>query len=296
MSRSIEASSFCRTVRIGELEAIEVTHPLFFARLFTQGAHLTHVVPAGQDNLLWMSDTAQFTTGKAIRGGIPICWPWFGDADRNPEPVATRIGSEKAHGFARTADWSFRSVTESDSAVEIELTLDASAITGFGDWPLMAVITFRFTECGCELSLTTTNMSETSTAFTQALHSYLPTPSIDATSVSGFDGVQYVDTLDEWREFLQDDVVVFKGETDRIYKAGGQASIHTPAGTIWLSATGSQSTVIWNPGPEKAARLSDFPDTAWRTMLCVESANALTDYVDLKQGQSHRLNLSISRQ
>lgn len=296
MAGSIESSSYCRAVRIGELEAIEVTHPRFFARLFIQGAHLTHFTPNGQENVIWMSETAQFKAGKAIRGGIPICWPWFGDPDRNPESVASNIESEKAHGFARTTSWALTGCRESDTEVEIELSLDASRVTGYGDWPLLAAITFRFSESACSLRLTTTNTGTPSKAFTQALHSYLPTPAIEATGLGGFDGVQYVDTLDGWREFTQSGDIRFEGETDRIYKAGGQAAIQTPAGITRLSATGSQSTVVWNPGPEKAMRLSDFPDEAWRTMLCVESANALTDYVDLIGGQSHTLGLTISRQ
>ncbi|MGP4843249.1 D-hexose-6-phosphate mutarotase [Marinobacter sp. 1Y8] len=295
MAGSIESSSFCRKVRVGELEAIEVTHPLFFARIFIQGAHLTHFAPTGQKNRIWMSDAAQFKSGKAIRGGIPICWPWFGNPDRNPRRVADRIKSDKAHGFARTTDWSLSKFKESDTEVEIALTLDASRVNGFGDWPLLTAINFRFNESECHLSLTTTNTGTTSTAFTQALHSYLPTPAIDTTTLSGFDGVQYVDTLDGWRELTQSGDVVFQGETDRIYKTGGHATIRTPAGITQVSATGSQSTVVWNPGPDKAMGLSDFPDEAWQTMLCVESANALTDYVDLQRGQSHTLGLTISR-
>jgi glucose-6-phosphate 1-epimerase len=286
--------SFTRWTTVGQLEAIEVHHPLFSARLFLQGAHLTHFAPTGEAGWLWVSDSVRYETGRAIRGGIPVCWPWFGDPARNPPEVRRRIVTEAPHGFARTAVWQLEDVRESAHDVEVNLSLDANE--DFADvWHghARALLTFRFSCLGCQLALTTVNAGADILAFTQALHSYYPTPDIGATRVSGLDNAAFIDTLDDWRPRLQRGPVQFSGETDRIYEAGEPVTIITPASARLISCSGSDSTVIWNPGPEKAKRLSDFPAAGWRSMLCVETANAGNDYQVLNTGQSHTLAMML---
>ena len=288
--------SFTRWATIGQLEAMEVNHPLFRARLFLQGAHLTHFAPSDEPDWLWMSDTARFEPGHAIRGGIPVCWPWFGVPGKNPPEVRRRILTDASHGFARTAVWKLEDVRETAHDVEISLSLDAN--NDFADaWQGRALLlmTFSFSVRGCQLVLTTTNPGLEPLAFTQALHTYLPTPDISRARVRGLEGCGYVDSLQDWSYHTQEGPVRFDGETDRIYESGGPLTVETPAGNRKITAIGSDSTVVWNPGPEKAARLSDFPDIAWQSMLCVESANALGDYRVLNEGQSHTLGVMIGR-
>nr|WP_242634445.1 D-hexose-6-phosphate mutarotase [Marinobacter salicampi] len=288
--------SFTRWVTIGQLEALEVHHPLFGARLFLQGAHLTQFGPVGEPGWLWVSETARYETGRAIRGGIPVCWPWFGDPARNPPEVRRRILTDSAHGFARTAVWKLEDVRETAHEIEISLSLDAD--TDFEDlWQgrARALLTFSFSAEGCQLALTTSNADREALAFTEALHSYFPTPDISDTRIRGLDGATYIDTLDGWQSKVQKGPVRFEGETDRIYESGGDLRIATPARLRLLGSAGSDSTVVWNPGPAKARRLTDFPDQAWRTMLCVETANAGNDYQVLNSGQSHTLALMLRR-
>lgn len=290
--------SFTRWTTVDQLEALEVRHPLFQARLFLQGAHLTHYAPNGEGNWLWLSDTARYRTGHAIRGGIPVCWPWFGTPSRNPPEVREHILSEYAHGFARTAVWELEDVQETAKDVEVSLSLDTgSDFTGDWQGQARALITFRFSADALQIALTTTNLVRTPLALSQALHTYLPTTDIGRTTIHGFDQTSYVDTLQDWQHAQQLGPIHFAGETDRIYAepAANLISVETPVGSYQLLGNGSQSTVVWNPGPDKAARLSDFPDEAWQSMLCVETANALEDFRVLNSGQSHTLGVMIQR-
>jgi len=288
--------SFTRWKTIGQLEALEVHHPLFQATVFIQGAHLASFKPQDESDWLWMSPAARYEPGRAIRGGIPVCWPWFGDPARNAPEVRKRIQTDQAHGFARTALWKLEDVRENAHEVEISLSLDANE--DFSDvWAghALALLTFSFSIRGCQLALTTTNLGNDPLAFTQALHTYLPTSDITRTRVLGLGNSQYIDTLDNWEYRNQEGPVYFEGETDRIYESGETLTIVTPRTGRKLSAVGSDSTVVWNPGPAKAAKLSDFPDTAWQSMLCVETANAASDYRVLNNGQSHTLGVFIGR-
>ncbi|MDX1754899.1 MAG: D-hexose-6-phosphate mutarotase [Marinobacter sp.] len=288
--------SFTRWTTVNQLEALEIRHPSFHARLFLQGAHLTHYAPTGQPNWLWVSDTARFETGRAIRGGIPVCWPWFGVPDRNPPDVREHILSASAHGFARTEVWQLEDVVESADSVEVSLSLMAN-----GDFAAhwrghaSALITFRFSGSSCQIALTTTNLGKTTLAFSQALHTYLPTP-IFETVITGLEGTSFTDTLRDWCHFRQQGELTIRDEVDRIYQTGGDPiDVVSDDHRMTLLSNGSGSTVVWNPGPEKAARLSDFPAQAWKSMICVETANALNDFKLLNNGQSHTLGVMLTR-
>ncbi|HEY9120826.1 D-hexose-6-phosphate mutarotase [Marinobacter profundi] len=288
--------SFTRWRTIGHLEALEVHHPLFQARLFLQGGHLTNFAPRDEPDWLWLSDTARFEPGRAIRGGIPVCWPWFGVPAKNPPEVRRRILTTASHGFARTAVWKLEDVRESAHDVEISLSLDAN--TDFDEqWQghALVLLTMTFSVRGCQIALTTTNLGNTPLAYSQALHTYLPTADIARTRVHGLDGSEFIDTLDNWTTKLQKGPVRFEGETDRIYQCGEPLIVSGPGGNRRLTAIGSDSTVVWNPGPDKARTLSDFPDEAWTTMVCVETANAMSDYRVLNEGQSHTLGVVLGR-
>ncbi|GGY82618.1 D-hexose-6-phosphate mutarotase [Marinobacter zhanjiangensis] len=281
----------------GELEAIRIRHPLFEATVTLQGAHLVQFAPAGERNWLWMSPQARFEKGVAIRGGVPVCWPWFGAPDRNPDPVKSLVSTDKAHGFARTAVWSLDSVEELEETVSLTLGLDATG-TGAGyPWngQARASLTLNFSPEGLTLALTTRNTSGEPLALTQALHTYLPTEQLSGTVIRGLSGARYLDTLDDWKPKQQEGAVAFEGETDRIYLAASDMDIQSPGDDVHLTSGGSQSTVVWNPGPLKAARLTDFPDDAWTGMLCVETANAADDYRTLQPGASHTLSVTLAR-
>lgn len=293
----LENARYTQLETLGELEAIRIRHPLLEATVVLQGAHLVHFAPAGEDNWLWMSPLARFEKGVAIRGGVPVCWPWFGDPGHNPAPVKSLVDTDKAHGFARTALWSVDQLEELEEAVNLTLVLDAAGPPGNTPWQGQARVslTLSFSPEDLTLALTTRNTGTGPLAITQALHTYLPTEQVSATRIRGLEGAHYLDTLDDWNPKHQEGTVTFDGETDRIYQAAPELHIHSPDRTCRLASRGSASTVVWNPGPEKAARLSDFPDDAWTGMLCVETANAADDYRELQPGASHTLSATLTR-
>ncbi len=289
---------YTHPVTLGELDALEIRHPRFQAQLVLQGAHLIQFAPQGDDNWLWLSPQARFEKGRAIRGGIPICWPWFGDPARNQSEVRRHILADNAHGFARTREWALQRVTESDDEVQVTLSLTVADAVGHElTWQGKAAVKaqFRFTANELKVSLNTRNEDDCTLACSQALHTYLPTSAVGQTCVSGMDQVPYIDTLKAWQTGCQQGDVTFSGETDRIYLAAPELHIRTPARVMKLTATGSGSTVIWNPGPDKAATLSDFPDHAWADMLCVETTNAATDARILAPGECHELAMGLTR-
>lgn len=286
--------TFTRATRVAELDALDITHPLFSARILLQGAQLIRFAPAGEPDWLWLSGSARFQPGRAVRGGIPVCWPWFGDPRRNPPPVRTRVNSGQAHGFARTALWTLEEVRETTQEVDVSLALNTGADTlTLWHGQASALLTFRFTARACQLILTTTNRGQGPMALTQALHTYLPTTDIARTRLGGLEGSDYVDTLDNWQDKRQQGEVAFDGETDRIYRGAPPLTLESETGARRLTATGSASTVVWNPGPAKAATLTDFDTDDWQRMVCVETANADQDYRSLEPGQSHTLALLL---
>ena len=290
----LDNARYTKRTMVGGLEALEIRHPLLDACVLLQGAQLIHFAPAGDDNWLWMSPQARFQKGKPVRGGIPVCWPWFGDPPRNPDPVRSLVQSDSAHGFARTALWRPVYLEELEEAVCLTLELDTTGVAYPWSGLAHAEITFRFSPEQVTLALTTGNTGTDLLAFTQALHTYLPVPSITETRIMGLDGARYIDTLDDWAAAEQAGDITFHGETDRIYQAAPAIRVQTPGKQYRLTSTGSGTTVVWNPGPEKSRRLSDFPDDGWTGMVCVETANAALDFRTLTPGERHTLTMTLA--
>lgn len=292
----LSTAAFCTSKKHDELEVIEINHPNCSARLSLQGAQLLSFKPAKQADLLWLSDSVEYKAGQSLRGGIPICWPWFGVVDKNCDEVKKAIHSDAAHGFARTQQWQLHSLKESVQGVKISLCLEANNET-LKLWPFQFKLFahFDFTH-SVSLSLVTVNTDSKSMCFTQALHTYFPTTDIQTTSIKGLNKISYIDALDSWQEKQQIGPVSFNQEVDRIYKSGGPFLLNSPKQNLLLETQNSQSTIIWNPWVKKSKTLSQFSHTDYLTMFCVESANALEDVVRLKPNQSHCLVMTLSSQ
>ncbi|MCQ8879716.1 D-hexose-6-phosphate mutarotase [Pseudoalteromonas shioyasakiensis] len=266
------------------LEYINVASDFCSAKIFLQGAQLTEFTPNGKKPLIWVSSEEDYQEGKSVRGGIPICWPWFG-VNPNPDwPI---------HGVARTSLWRAGEVSEQDNEVRVSLTLPMTQVDETY-WPHKSTLKVEFILTNkLEVRLTTTNLSEQTITFSQALHTYFPTPAIEDTTVDGLQGAKYI----EFGEgpFEQDAQVGFARETDMVYTQAGETQrIITPDGIIEVSRENSNSCVLWNPWIDKSKRLSNFADDEYHTMLCLEAANVMDDSAVVEPGQSHTLATTIS--
>ena len=291
----IQNSVFCQSVQLDELEAIQVKHPKCDATLLLQGAQLIEFSPADtKRNLLWLSPDAEYKQGKSIRGGIPVCWPWFGAAEKNPPQVADSVTNPIAHGFARNLNWQLAELKESCHQVEIVLSLYSDETTR-QYWPFEFELQARFTFAEqLTLELITSNKDSKTFNISQALHTYLPTQDIEQTQVNGFSGLKYIDALDGWREKTQAGAIQFKAETDRLYQAPESILAICPDNKVLLQTENSTSAVVWNPWIKKSQGLSQFADDAYQRMFCIETANVLWDAKQIKASAAQTLTLKLS--
>ena len=266
------------------LDYVEVNTDLCQASIFLQGAQIDYFKPANKAPLLWVSEADDYQPGNGIRGGIPICWPWFGTSPIEGFPQ---------HGFARTSMWSLASVKMRNQLVDLIFTLKITE-DNKQYWPHDTEVSVLFT-LGETLSVSIVNKnnSEYPVNLTQALHTYFPIEDIHQLKATGFDGAKYIEFGKG--PFKQDyDEVSFNRETDRVYTdLGLTQQLHTPNGIIEVSRENSQSAVLWNPWIDKSQRLSRFNDNDYLTMVCHEAANVLEDEVQLAPGDSHTLTTII---
>ncbi|WP_175653063.1 D-hexose-6-phosphate mutarotase [Pseudomonas sp. Marseille-P9899] len=283
----------------GELNCWRITSDSAELLVAQQGAQVLSYQRLGEPPLLWLSDQALFKHGKSVRAGVPVCWPWFGNLQRNPEAVHNQFkGSEApAHGLARGRDWQLLGIDNSGDSVQLEFTLPESQ----GDlpgWPHQVELKLSIV-MGEQLSLnlTSTNLGNDHVTLSQALHSYFAVSDVRSVRVEGVTGLNYIETLADWEQRTQPADLTFSSETDRIYlNTPSLLSIVDPTWNrrIRLSCSGSRSAVIWNPWTERAAELADMADDGWQRMLCIETANVWDDLVELAPGASHTLGLSIA--
>lgn len=244
--------------------------------------------------ILWLSPVAKLGAGKAVRGGVPVCWPWFG-----PHPEDAKM---PAHGFVRAAPWRVAGSAASARRATLVLIFDATAIDP-ALWPFRAAAEIEITLAETlTISLSTSNLGDETLPLTQALHTYLAVGDIADVSLSGLEDHTYVDQLDSGTRHVlgrhvQAGEIVVTSEVDRIYQgAPGTITVldRSLGREIRVSNTGSRSTVIWNPWIEKAERLGDLGHDGYRRMLCVEAANAGDDVVRIAPRARHRLVTEIS--
>lgn len=250
--------------QLDELDLIVVDHPKVKASLSFQGAHLLSWKPAGEDEVLWLSNNTPFKNGVAIRGGVPICWPWFGPAAQQGLP---------AHGFARNLPWELKAHNEDDNGVTLTLELKSSDATR-QYWPHEFSLLARF-KLGktCEMELEAHGEFETTTA----LHTYFNVGDIHAVKVSGL-GDRYIDKVQnaEIGE-LTDGVQTFPDRTDRVYLNPEACSvIHDTSLNRAIDVVHHHhvNVVGWNPGPALSISMGDMPDDGYKTFVCVETACA----------------------
>jgi glucose-6-phosphate 1-epimerase len=253
------------------------------------GAHVLSYRPTGQNPVLWRSKrSAKVASGKPIRGGIPVCWPWFGD-----HPTDAK---QPNHGFARLRRWRLLSTAydSRQTSVRLQLTHDAETLTL---WPYAFRLELTVSVSDMlSLELIATNKGDAPFTLTQAFHPYFLVRQIDEIRVLGLENTAYQDLSPTARDDRQHGALQIQEETDRLYrKTAGDCTLVDPGigRKIVVSQRGSHSTVVWNPWIEKAKRLSDMENDDYRHFVCVEPANADTDTVTLEPGAEHLLGLTI---
>ncbi len=261
---------------------IEVVNDVACAEIALQGGHIFHYARCDEEPLLWLSDESEFSYGKAIRGGVPICWPSFGM--QNPKLPQ--------HGFARTCMFSFVSSREIDEGTtEVVLSLrdtDISRALWNNKFELILKITVSNQ---LSIELTTVNKDKKSFTITQALHSYFQISGISNIAIQGLDKKPYLDALTGIIHHQEGDIT-FDKEIDRVYQEVDENIIlKDTKRTIELAHSGSSSSVIWNPWIEKGKRMSAMSDEAYKEFVCIETANAYADFKVLEPGESHTLKV-----
>lgn len=274
----------------GDLVFAHIRNNHATATIALQGGHVLSYQPHNQQPVLWVSGQSSYKAGKAIRGGIPVCWPWFGPHPTNP--------SLPAHGFARTTEWQVVGTQVStDGATQLRLELSDSEQTR-GIWPHAFRLTMTVT-VGRELQVELVSFNPGDEPFTYggALHSYFQVSDVTKIAIDGLDGATYIDQLQAHERFIQRGPIIINGEVDRIYQATEATCVIDDLGLqrrVVVAKEGSSSTVVWNPWIAKAQRMADFGDDEYRGMVCIETANAADDVVTVASGNSHRLRATIS--
>ncbi len=236
-------------------------------------------------DLLFLSDAAYYQQGKAIKGGIPVCWPWFGpDTEDRGRP---------AHGFVRTRPWTVRT-TETLANGDTRITLGLlDSIETHGIWPAAFDLSLQVTVGnGLRVELLTRNTGEQPFTITQALHSYFNVGAIGQVQVLGLEETDYLDKAGDGSRSTQAGTIRFDKEVDRIYLDAKPELIIEDAALgrrISITSTGSHTAVVWNPWVDISAKMGDLRDDDYQRFVCVETANAAMDTIEVKAGGEYRL-------
>jgi D-hexose-6-phosphate mutarotase len=280
----------------GGLTYAEIDNAGGVATICLQGAHIVTWRPKSQtEPVIWVSEQAKYGPGKSIRGGAPVCWPWFG-------PHATDKGFP-GHGFARTVMWQVtgsETLANGDTLVKFMLMPNDQTRSQFAKAcraELVATVGATI-----KIELVTTNLDTEAVEIGEALHTYFRIGDIGTAKVGGLENAEYVDKVDGGQRKTQSGAIAFTGEVDRVYvSTESECVIEDPdlKRRIRIAKTGSRSTVVWTPWVEKAEKMGDFGpgkhnQGGWREMVCVESGNAVDNVVSVPVGESHTMSVVYS--
>ncbi len=277
----------------GGFDKLVLDTPDAKAEIYLYGAQVTSWKPAGQAEVLFLSEKSHWAAGKAIRGGIPVCFPWFRDKKRGrpDEPKAS------AHGFVRTRVWQLDSVAETPLGIRVSLCTASDASTE-ALWPCQFRLEHHIT-VGRELTLELITVNTGAEIFhmEEAQHTYYRVGAVEHARVDGLEDAPYLDNRNGNQEEQQTGPVALDRATDNAYQGTeGALTLRAPGlgRRIHIAKAGSQSTVVWNPWADGAAALADLSDDEWQQFLCVEAANIMDCAVHVQPGEQHSLLTRIS--
>lgn len=274
----------------GGLPSVRISSQAATAEVSLYGAQVLSWRPAGAEEVIFVSRQSHWERGLAIRGGIPICFPWF--RDKADDPKAPK------HGFVRLKEWRLDSLrAEEDGSVTL-VCLTSSDDSTRAWWPHDFLLAYRIRISNTlRLELSVMNRGASPLRFEEALHTYFRVGQVQTARVHGLDGVAYLDNADGNRQKRQNGELSITRQTDNAYIDTESpveildASLHRRLRTEKLR---SRNTVVWNPWEDGAGKLSDFGDNEWQHMLCVEASNIVAAAVSLGPGEEHMLRATIS--
>jgi len=273
----------------GGLQKVCITSPEVEGEMYLHGAHITSWKPTGREEVLFLSSQSRWEQGHAIRGGIPICFPWFGGKADDPKAPA--------HGFVRTKAWQLETIARVGDGVAVSMSTESDEDTKRW-WHAEFRLVYRVTFASeLRLELVVTNTGKASLRFEEALHAYHRVGNILKTRVGGLCTVHYIDKTDSNRKKIQHGEIAIVSETDRVYLNTSDAiELEDPVlrRRTRVTKENSRTTVVWNPWVQKAHSLSDFADDEWMQMICIETSNVADFAVDLAPGQQHKMKAVVS--
>lgn len=274
----------------GGLPTVRITTEAAAAEISLYGAQVISWRPAGAEEVIFLSAQSRWENGGAIRGGIPICFPWF--RDKAGDPKAPK------HGFVRTREWRLDSLRAQDDGSVTLVCLTGSDETTRAWWPHEFLLAYRVTVGkALRLELSVMNRSAQAVRFEEALHTYFRVGRVQEVRVGGLDGTAFLDNTDGNRQKTQAGDLTIARQTDNAYiDTQNAVEIADPAlrRRLRTEKQNSSSTVVWNPWQDGAAGLSDFGSDEWQQMICVEASNVLVSAVTLAPGEEHTLRAILS--
>jgi len=276
-------SQYITKATIDDGVSYQINHPKFSARITELGGQLISFIPTDKAELLWLSDSCPVDGSRPIRGGAPICWPWFG-------PASGLYAGEPQHGYARTVKWTLEHFEESEHAVELVLSpnLPKTLADSLG---LSLQMRYVFTD-NIEIELITRNTSKTPQKLSQAIHTYFAVDDINDSQIIGLDNVSYIDKLSHDKKTTQNGPVKITEHADRIYlTAQEKVTLLSSNRKLDIAGVGHDSIVIWNPWQKNAQKMIDFDDDGYTKMVCIEMAN--TQPLVLQANDCHSLKHKI---
>lgn len=269
----------------GDIPVVEIKNEYATAIISLQGAHVLSWIPDGEDEVIWLSEDAIFAPGKSVRGGVPVCWPWFGQHETNAD--------YPAHGFARTTMWQVIGSEAMDNG-STRITFTTRPQSGNEPmWPAETSVQFQLIiGKTLEMELSTSNNGSEPIIIGQALHTYFNVGDVTKVLLHGLDDTKYLDKLEGYKCKNQHGSITINEEVDRIYlDTTTQCLIEDKAlkRNIIINKCGSHSTVVWNPWQATADKMGDLGQEGYKKMLCVESSNAAEDVVTIEPGKVHHL-------
>lgn len=273
----------------GGLPRVQITGAFGQGEVYLHGAHVTSWKPAGQDEVIFVSTKSRWEDGQAIRGGIPVCFPWFRAKAHNPKAPA--------HGVVRTRTWQLQSIDETKDGVAITLYTGSDEQTRSwwpGEFRLVHRVTFG---SALKLELICKNIGKEPFRFEEALHTYNRVADVGQAKVHGLNGTRILDNTDSNKEKTQGGDLTISSKTDNAYMdtTGNVDVLDTQLHRrIRLSKENSFTTVVWNPWQDGATSLKDLGEGEWKQFLCVEASNILSCAADVAPGEEHKITAVLN--